>query len=118
MLNIKATLLVLALMISSAAAQENPPGDPRLILPTLADCNTTEKVFDDLVNKFGEEPVAIGNGMIQVLKTGELKPGHVAIWYNEGVSFTITITFPEDSMTCIIIPGNQLMFVKPKGIVL
>lgn len=118
MLNLRATMLVLALMISPVAAQENTPGNTRLILPTLADCDTTEKIFDEIANQFGEEPVAMGSGIIQVLKTGEMKPGHVGIWVNEGVSFSITITFPEDGITCMVIPGRNLFFVRPKGITL
>lgn len=67
-------------------------------------CHNTEAIFNELVNRYKEAPVAYGSGPDQTV-------GVMSLWNNQQTgTWTIVMTYPDKS--CIVMDGEKLN-VKP-----
>ena len=67
----------------SVSAQEQTPTIPQtgFPMPTMATCDTSEKMVDVIYNKYGEQPLANGKGSI-FAANGQMLVGTMTYWIN------------------------------------
>jgi len=105
-------MAALLLIPLSANAQEN---DTSVILPLTMPCDTSDKIFDILQNKYNEEPVGIANGTIYD-NGGKPRMGQIVIWRNsKGTSYTITFTPLGTDVMCFLSTGKEMQ-ILPKAL--
>lgn len=107
-----ATALLFALGASCAVAQDAESQQ----MTMFANCMTSEKYKDYVVNQFGETPKYYGLGYIAFPFEGktEFAKGYMLFTTNpESGTYSISITF-DDGTTCEVLSGIQLTpFVIP-----
>ena len=109
-------ILVLSLLLLSpvAIAEEQPkkegiptPENQLIILYTANQCGPVKDISQMLKNKYGEVPLAIGNGLVTIAQTGAIVPATLVITVNaETHTFTINSLMP-DGNTCLLMSGNN-----------
>lgn len=87
----------------SVSAQEQTPsqGFP---MPTMATCDTSEKMTDVIYNRYGEQPLANGNGSI-FHQNGQLLIGSMTYWVNAKTG-TFSVTITNGPMMCLVMMGD------------
>ena len=96
----------------SVSAQEQTPqqGFP---MPTMATCDTSEKMIDVIYNQYGEQPLANGKGSIFSVN-GQQLLGTMTYWLNaETGTFSVPIT--NGDIMCLVISGNDFEPAIPPG---
>ena len=91
----------------SVSAQEQTPTIPQtgFPMPTMATCDTSEKMVDVIYNKYGEQPLANGKGSI-FAANGQMLVGTMTYWINaETGTFSITIT--NGQLMCLVMMGSD-----------
>jgi len=99
----------------SVSAQEQTPTIPQtgFPMPTMATCDTSEKMVDVIYNKYGEQPLANGKGSI-FSGNGQQLLGTMTYWLNaETGTFSVTIT--NGDIMCLVISGNDFEPAIPPG---
>ena len=114
-MQILATLVLSLLLLSPIAiAEEQPkkegiptPENQLIILYTANQCGPVKDISHMLKDKYGEVPLAIGNGLITLAQTGAIVPATLVITVNsETKTFTINSLMP-DGNTCLLMSGNN-----------
>jgi len=88
----------------SVSAQEQTPNNG-FPMPTMAQCDSSEKMVDVIYNKYGEQPLANGKGSI-FAANGQMLVGTMTYWINaETGTFSITIT--NGQLMCLVLMGSD-----------
>lgn len=107
-------ILGLAMLTTTpASAQENQ--DTSMRVPILGICDLSEKIIAVINGKYGEIPMADGDGGMDVLAgpAGQRLPGKMTIWVNpETFSYTVTIEGPN-GFHCIVSTGENFRPAEP-----
>lgn len=74
------------------------------ILDTQAFCDKTEKIVKDLISKYGETPMIIGN-------SGDIAKSTMTFWSNPTTK-TWSIVATSKDISCIIGVGDRLKIVN------
>lgn len=91
----------------SVSAQEQTPTIPQtgFPMPTMATCDTSEKMVDVIYNKYGEQPLANGKGSL-FHQNGQQLLGSMTYWVNpETGTFSVTIT--NGPIMCLVMMGKD-----------
>ena len=99
----------------SVSAQEQTPTIPQtgFPMPTMATCDTSEKMVDVIYNQYGEQPLANGKGSI-FSGNGQQLLGTMTYWLNaETGTFSVTIT--NGDIMCLVMMGNDFEPAIPLG---
>jgi hypothetical protein len=81
--------------------------------PALYDCGPTPEVLAIITGKYGEQPMIVGAGLIQI-PDGRMFKAPILVYFNaESESFSIVSHF-ENSFSCIMTSGQGLQPVKPR----
>ena len=90
----------------SVSAQEQTPTPPQqgFPMPTMTTCDTSEKMVDVIYNKYGEQPLANGNGSL-FHQNGQLLAGVMTYWVNAKTG-TFSITVTNGQLMCLVMMGN------------
>jgi len=91
----------------SVSAQEQTPTIPQtgFPMPTMSTCDTSEKMVDVIYNKYGEQPLANGNGSL-FHQNGQQLLGSMTYWVNaETGTFSVTIT--NGPIMCLVMMGKD-----------
>lgn len=109
-------IIILGLFATLAQAQEEPKKDEVLTLPTTFECDTTEKLFSQIYEKYGEKPVASGKTVVYASRTKEISKADMGFWVNpKTLTWTITVSF-ADGISCISSSGSTLTPLQSSGI--
>jgi len=102
---IRLSILLFVALTSTAQAQDAPT----VLFPTAFECLPTTQVKDDLIKKYGEEPVAIGKAVVRSMPKGLVHHGSMMLWVSAKTStWSITITPVEDAdTTCFVTHGTD-----------
>lgn len=102
---IRISVFLFFALTSTAYAQ----GSKTVLFPTAFECLPTVEVKDDLTQKYGEEPVAIGKAVVRSMPKGLVHHGNMMIWVSAKTStWSITITPVEDpETTCFVTHGTD-----------
>ena len=111
---LKLAMIIIGLTVTSAFAQDDQPQPPEKVFPTAFTCHSTEFIFEDLTKKYGEEPIALGKGVMRSAKNGQFYHGSIILWKNQKTrSWTLTITPDGDEdNTCYILSGSDFTEVS------
>jgi len=108
-------ILGLALLSLPVKAQEpetqTEEEKPSIVFPTAFPCQPTVKLFDELIETYKEQPIALGLGLIRSAQTGQFYKGKIALWAGETGSWTMTISPDGDETSCIVISGEGLQLI-------
>jgi len=75
--------------------------------PALYDCGPTQEVLAVITGKYGEHPMVVGMGLIQI-PDGRMFKAPVMLYFNsESKSFSVVSHF-ENSFSCIMTSGQGL----------
>lgn len=103
-------LVTIVLFPNLSFAQEN--SKPQFNLPTLIQCGQSSAVWDILQNKYQEKPFALGIGSL-IRNDGLPVSGDLVMWTNpDKKSFTVSVTFPEVGVTCMIVNGREFQLLE------
>jgi hypothetical protein len=114
MIMIKLVIFILGLTVLSAHAQEETQTQKKIqTFPTAFACFPTKFIFNDLMEKYGEEPFALGKGLIRSSQTQQFYNGSMMLWRNTSSnSWTLTITPDGDTDTsCYVISGSDFTVI-------
>jgi hypothetical protein len=109
-------IIILGLFATLVQAQETPRDTEVLTLPTTFECDQTDKLFDQIFEKYGEQPFAVGKTIVYASRTEEMSRGDMAFWINpKTMTWTITVSF-TDGVSCITSSGSSLTPLSAPGI--
>ena len=92
----------------SVSAQEQTPTTPQsgFPMPTIATCDTMEKMLAVIVDKYEEMPLISGEGSV-IHQNGQMMTGTMTLWTNfETSSFSVTLD--NGNLMCLVSMGNKL----------
>jgi hypothetical protein len=92
----------------SVSAQEQTPTIPQtgFPMPTIATCDTTEKMLSVIVDKYEEMPLISGEGSV-IHQNGQMMTGTMTLWTNFKTS-SFSVTLDNGNLMCLISMGNKL----------
>jgi len=92
----------------SVSAQEQTPTTPQtgFPMPTIATCDTTEKMLSIIVDKYEEMPLISGEGSV-IHQNGQMMTGTMTLWTNFKTS-SFSVTLDNGNLMCLISMGNKL----------
>lgn len=92
----------------SVSAQEQTPTTPQtgFPMPTIATCDTTEKMLSIIVDKYKEMPLISGEGSV-IHQNGQMMTGTMTLWTNFKTS-SFSVTLDNGNLMCLISMGNKL----------
>ena len=92
----------------SVSAQEQTPTTPQtgFPMPTIATCDTTEKMLSIIVDKYEEVPLISGEGSV-IHQNGQMMTGTLTLWTNFKTS-SFSVTLDNGNLMCLISMGNKL----------
>ena len=105
---LKLVIFILGLTVATAFAQEPQKKETKLFATNFP-CLDSKRLFEDLTSQYGEEPIALGKGIMRSSQTDEFYKGNIILWKNEKTrSWTLTIT-PEgdNATTCYVLSGSE-----------
>lgn len=113
----KLIIFVLGLTAATAQAQEQSPAQESKVFPTAFSCMDSKKIFQDLTKQYGEEPIALGKGMMRSSQTQQYYEGNMVLWKNKtSATWTLTMTPKGDeATTCYVISGTEFTEISVSG---
>lgn len=104
-------LILVAIILFPTLSFAQQKNKPDFNLPTLIQCGQSSAVWDMLQNKYQEEPFALGVGTL-IRNDGLPVSGDLVMWTNKDKkSFTVSVTFPEVGVTCMIVNGREFQLL-------
>ena len=96
----------------SVSAQGQTPTTPQtgFPMPTIATCDTTEKMLAVIVDKYEEVPLISGEGYV-IHQNGQMMTGTMTLWTNFKTS-SFSVTLDNGNHMCLISMGNKLFPIK------